>query len=324
MNVRSVFLLPGFLAALLMCTACRPEKLPESKLVFFGFNEVFLGQWFNDSFALTPLSIPVRVRRVASVAQGAHEDDLTLLGVDDVSGKFTVYLFSPFTGVLTRILDQDSLDGSMHKTFGPSPALTSSGNQMAYLAFGSLQTVSEDFKHREVTVDLNSGTRTIGAQNVWLYDLASRRSTLLVKEKAFGATSLSWIPNGHTLTFDSLDGSVESVDIKTHGVSKIARGRMPAWSPDGKQLAYVEDKTLVIKDDSNGLSRKIYKRWFWQSDFAEHLSWSPDGRYLAFNVYAGFAGYEYECIVIEVGSETSFSVHTSSYFCSSWVKSKNS
>jgi len=324
MNVRLAFLLLGFLTALLACTACRPEKLPENKLVFFGFNEVFLGQWLNDSFTLKPLSIPVLVLRVSAVAQGPHEDELTLLGVGNDSGKFTVYLFKPSTGALTKILDQDSLDGSKHTTFGPWPALTPSGNQIAFLSFGATQQVSEDFKHREVTVDLDSGTRTIGTQNIWLYDLMSRRSTLVVKEKAFGNTSLSWMSNGQTLTYDSIDGFIESVDVKTRDVSKIARGRMPAWSPDGKQLVYVEDKMLVIKDVVNGLSRTIYKRWFWQSDFAEHLSWSPDSRYLAFNVYAGFAGYEYECIVIEVGTEVSFSVHTSSYFCGLWVNSKKS
>jgi hypothetical protein len=70
MHVLSVATVVGFLVALLACTYSQPEKFPENDLVFFGFNEVFLGQWLNDSFALKPLAIPERIRRVTSVAQG--------------------------------------------------------------------------------------------------------------------------------------------------------------------------------------------------------------------------------------------------------------
>lgn len=321
MSSISVTLLAWILIVLLACTAFEPEKFPESELVFFGFNEVFMGQWSANSFTLKPLSFPALIHKVAGVAKGTHEDELILLGVDGDNRKFGVFVFKPSAGTLARILDQNSIE-KIHTTFGPSIALAPSGNQIAFLSFGAVRPVSKDFKHREVTVNLEDGARTITTQNVWLYDLMSHRSTLLAKEEAIGATSLSWAPSGQTLTFDSIDGFIKSVDIKTHDVSKAARGRMPAWSPDGKQLAYVEDKTLVIKDVMNGLTRTIYKRWFWQSDFAEHLSWSPDGRYLAFNVYAGMAGYEYDCLVTEISSARSFSVHTSSYFCGPWVKNK--
>jgi Tol biopolymer transport system component len=66
-------------------------------------------------------------------------------------------------------------------------------------------------------------------------------------------------------------------------VTFVGKNRRPAWSPDGKSLAYLSDRpnanwvsTLVLRSTDTGALHEVQiKLW----DYSE-LSWSPDGRSL--------------------------------------------
>src|SRR5205823_7712177 len=66
-------------------------------------------------------------------------------------------------------------------------------------------------------------------------------------------------------------------------VTFVGKNRRPAWSPDGKTLAYLSDRpnanwvsTLVLRSTDTGALHEVQiKLW----DYSE-LSWSPDGRSL--------------------------------------------
>jgi hypothetical protein len=95
--------------------------------------------------------------------------------------------------------------------------------------------------------------------------------------------------------FDDARGAGEwvlSVPLAGGPVTAIAQGRTPAISPNGRLLAYVTDEVtsndlttggpeaIVVKD----LAAGTQKRWAFSSDLPDiySLSWSPDGRFLAF------------------------------------------
>ena len=64
----------------------------------------------------------------------------------------------------------------------------------------------------------------------------------------------------------------------------------PAWSPDGKYLAYVSSRRtlpseeameiLVIRSTETGEERELHPKWQIVTEKIRHLRWSPDGRYI--------------------------------------------
>ena len=64
----------------------------------------------------------------------------------------------------------------------------------------------------------------------------------------------------------------------------------PAWSPDGKYLAYVSSRrnlpgeaimeVLVIRSTETGEERELQPKWRIPGGEIRHLRWSPDGRYI--------------------------------------------
>jgi Tol biopolymer transport system component len=73
-----------------------------------------------------------------------------------------------------------------------------------------------------------------------------------------------------------------------------AEDSYPSWSPDGQQIAFVRhtgaDITILTIPALGGTERKLYSgtsAFFSLYEFGNALSWSPDGKYLAFSGQPG-------------------------------------
>jgi Tol biopolymer transport system component/DNA-binding SARP family transcriptional activator len=92
-----------------------------------------------------------------------------------------------------------------------------------------------------------------------------------------------WSPDGSEIAFQA-DRAIYLVDafggaprLLVRPIREVGWVAYPAWSPDGHQVAYVEDWAIYRRPIDGGPARLISR------DPAAHsLTWSPDGKWIAF------------------------------------------
>lgn len=111
-------------------------------------------------------------------------------------------------------------------------------------------------------------------------------------------------PDGNQIAFSWNGDKGDNFDIYVKLVNSEARPLRlttdaaedvnPAWSPDGQQIAFVRhigpDITIITVPVIGGAERKLYSgtsAFFSLYEFGNALSWSPDGKYLAFSGQPG-------------------------------------
>jgi TolB protein len=88
----------------------------------------------------------------------------------------------------------------------------------------------------------------------------------------------AWSPDGRRIAFES-DG-VYSVNADGSGQRRLARnGHAPAWSPDGRTIAFVSGSKIYLMNADGSEHRPLTRPL---TAGKRSLAWSPDGRKLAF------------------------------------------
>jgi TolB protein len=100
-----------------------------------------------------------------------------------------------------------------------------------------------------------------------------------------GATRepLSWSPDGRKIAVDSLGDNlvpgVYTVNADGSGRRRLAReGRDPAWSPDGRTIAFFSGAQIYVMNADGSEHRRLTR----PQEEPRDLAWSPDGRKFAF------------------------------------------
>jgi hypothetical protein len=134
---------------------------------------------------------------------------------------------------------------------------------------------------------------------------------------------VSWIVDGKSILFDGEDGWIKTATVADHVVANLARGRAPAVSPGGTQVAYVSDKEIRVRSLDSGQDRRVYSSSFLSQGFVGRLHWSIDGREIIANREAGSLGYDTECLVIDASSGRANSFRNGGLWCGPWVPIPN-
>ncbi|HEX7023326.1 MAG TPA: PDZ domain-containing protein, partial [Gemmatimonadales bacterium] len=183
----------------------------------------------------------------------------------DRDGEFNVYRYDRRTRAVTRVTN--------HADF-PVMAAAGGGGRIVYEQAGWL--------HRLDPAQGRSEKITVGVAA----DLRETRPRWVKGSEFIRAVSLS--PSGARAAFE-MRGEIVTVpaekgDPRNLTASPGAHDRSPAWSPDGKQVAWLSDEGGEYRlhlgpQDGKGAHRVIPLQG---AGFYSELEWSPDGKRIAY------------------------------------------
>ena len=159
-----------------------------------------------------------------------------------------------------------------------APSWSPDGKKIAFISgTGELYItdVNNPYAFKKILTDI----RLANLQPAWSPD--SRKIAVVTERwalttaKVWGEDYPAWFFAGHILIVNT-DGT---------GVKELIPGSSPAWSPDGKRIAYraYGSYWIIDADDENGLSKKFIfstETPIIKSGVSVPPCWSPDGKYL--------------------------------------------
>jgi tricorn protease len=195
----------------------------------------------------------------------------TIYFLSDREGPITLFSYNVKTNKVKKLINNSGFDITS-ASVGPGGIVYSQFGRLHIYDFASRKT-------HAVSITVNG-------------DLLQRRPRYEKVAKQIMASSIS--PTGIRAVF-SAHGDILTVPAKHGSVVNIthspgAMDRDPAWSPNGKFIAYFSDKEgeydlYVSPQSGNGSIRKITLS---QNDaFYYDLSWSPDSKKVVFNDQKG-------------------------------------
>lgn len=293
----------AILAFLLASSTGSGQPAPEGRLFYWGFDKVSLRVVKADGTKAVPVRLATRIQTIVALSIVDHV--AAIAGRERPSNHPAIFLLDWPSTTVTRTLEREAYQVAL----APSAPR---------LAFSTLESVdNEDY------------------MEVRVHDLETDKEAVVARREGLPG-SLSWSRDSTTLTFDyqhvmnksvnrmtgditrSLRSSIESVDLAGRA-TPLFDGSAPAWSPDGRTMAYRGPRTVFLYDAIEKKTSTLYHRRQRQKDLVGNIYWSPSGHYLALNAPVGVMDQGLECLVIEVRSAKATSLGNTSYTCGPWL-----
>ncbi|MBN1271823.1 MAG: PD40 domain-containing protein [Candidatus Aminicenantes bacterium] len=186
--------------------------------------------------------------------------------LSDRDGPVTLFVYDITTKNVNRVLKNDGLD---LKSFGAGP------DAIVYERFGSLHLLNpSDGEDRRVPVSITG-------------DMAEVRERFENVGRSLSSPSLS--PNAVRAVFEArgeiITVPAEKGDARNLSQTPGAMERTPAWSPDGKHIAYFSDESgeyMLHIQPQSGTEEIIRIKLEKNPSFYYDPRWSPDSKKIAY------------------------------------------
>jgi Tol biopolymer transport system component len=147
--------------------------------------------------------------------------------------------------------------------------------------------ISPDGKFIAYTAETPQGHK------VFVRQVSGGRATVLSAEVPGNHLGVSWSPDGSQIAF-SVSDALRAAALRARGDAPIfivpvlggvarrlvSEGSWPSWSPSGTEIAYTDaEGGISIQPSAGGSPRRIMSAG---RDLLHSVSWSPDGKYIAF------------------------------------------
>ncbi|MGQ9897295.1 MAG: S41 family peptidase [Acidobacteriota bacterium] len=191
----------------------------------------------------------------------------TIYFLSDRSGPVTLFAYDPASGKVRPVLKNDGLDIK-------SASLAVGGDEtVVYEQFGGLHLLDvKSGRHTPVNITLEGDISTVRPR---FEKVGSQITNAAVSPNGL---RVAFEARGDILTVPAEKGSVRNLTA-TPGVAE----RDPAWSPDGKWVAYFSDASgeyeLHLREQTGLGQLKVIKL---EPSFYYAPTWSPDSKKIAF------------------------------------------
>jgi len=176
----------------------------------------------------------------------------------DRDGSWDIYLMNADGSAVTRLTDNASAPNRPHDW---RPDWSPDSSRIAF-----------------------QSTRDGVTEQIYAVNAVGTGVTKLTSFSSGAAEGARWSPDGRSIALYDYFGGIYVMNEDGSNLHElIADGSAPAWSPDGKRIAFVTDRdgsseVYVMNLDGSAATRLTYNG----AIHRESLDWSPDGRRIAF------------------------------------------
>ena len=219
-------------------------KATDMKSNQFDVNKEQVFKWREDEYTIYRRKIADAIAALKDAVAGVDSVPATEIkpattpATDRRSQAFTT---SP-TGAL-RLTDDDLIDSI--------PAWAPNGDMVSYVS------------------------KRKGGDKIVIINLHDQTARVLPVNIAKN-TSYSWSPQSDKIASVGVDGTVSVIILKDDKVERLGPGSAPAFSPDGKSLAYFSGRDVLVYDFATGKAANASEQA--TEGALEKLSWSGDGK----------------------------------------------